>query len=53
MDSSLTRRREGTGLGLPLSRRLVALMGGRIGVQSQPGKGSCFWFTLPLKEESA
>lgn len=53
VDSSLTRRREGTGLGLPLSRRLVALMGGRIGVQSQPGKGSCFWFTLPLKEESA
>ncbi|MFZ5818009.1 MAG: sensor histidine kinase [Bacillota bacterium] len=52
VDSSLTRRREGTGLGLPLSKRLVELMGGRIGVESRPGEGSCFWITLPLKEES-
>lgn len=53
VDSSLTRRRDGTGLGLPLSKRLVELMGGRIGAESQPGEGSRFWFTLPLKEESA
>ena len=43
-------QRQGTGLGLSLSRRLVALHGGQIGVRSQPDQGSTFWFTLPVAE---
>ncbi|MBM4053242.1 MAG: response regulator [Planctomycetes bacterium] len=39
----------GTGIGLALTKRLVELHGGNIGVVSSPGKGSCFWFTLPKK----
>ena len=47
-DASITRQYGGTGLGLAITRRIAELMGGRAGVRSIPGQGSCFWFTAWL-----
>lgn len=52
-DASTAREYGGTGLGLVISRRLVEEMGGDIGVDSELGRGACFWFSLPLEASGA
>ncbi|KQV78850.1 response regulator [Rhizobacter sp. Root1221] len=48
-DSTRTRRHGGTGLGLTISNELVAMMGGKLQLDSEPGSGSRFWFSLPMR----
>jgi len=50
VDSTATRRRSGIGLGLSICKQIVESHGGRMGVESKVGRGSCFYFILPLAD---
>jgi CheY-like chemotaxis protein len=52
VDASPTRKTSGSGLGLSICRALVEMHGGKIGLESEPGKGSSFYFTLPLLDDA-
>lgn len=49
----MTRKYGGSGLGQAISKRLVELMGGRIGLNSRPGSGCTFWFDIPFEHQAA
>ena len=51
-DRSLGRRHGGSGLGLAIAKRIVEAADGKIGVESVPGSGACFWFEVPLQEQT-
>ncbi|SDZ95304.1 PAS domain S-box-containing protein [Alkalimonas amylolytica] len=53
LSDGTTKQYSGTGLGLAICREIIQQSGGRIGVDSQPGHGACFWFELPLVETCA